>query len=88
MEECGSGSYIEEFSSGGPENYEFSVFFASTGKRTTKCKVKGLTGNYENSKYVNFTSLRNMILEEDTSLNVYNPRKIKKKHGRVVVSEP
>ena len=88
LEEFGVGSYIEEFVSGGPKNYAFSVFCPSTGKRTTKCKVKGITLNYENSKIVNFTSLRKMILEDNTPVYVYNPRKIKRKHGAVVVSEP
>ena len=50
--------------------------------------MKGTTLNYENSRVVNFTSLRNMILEDDTPLHVHNPRKIKRKHGDVVVSEP
>jgi hypothetical protein len=50
LEEFGSGSYIEEFVSGGPKKYAFWVFYPSTGKRTTKCKVKAITFNYENSK--------------------------------------
>jgi hypothetical protein len=88
LEEFGSGSYIEEFVSGGPKNYAFSVFNPTTGKRTARCKVKGITLNYENSRVVNFTSLRNMILEDNSPLYVHNPRKIKRKHGGVVVSEP
>ena len=44
--------------------------------------------NYDNSRVVNFTSLRNMILEDNSPLYVHNPRKIKRKHGGVVVSEP
>ena len=64
LEEFGCGSYIQEFVSGGPKNYAFSVFCPSTGKRTTKCKVKSITLNYENSNIVNFTSSRNMILED------------------------
>ena len=44
-EEYGSGSFVEEFVSGGPKNYAFTVFCPSTGKRTTKCKVKGITVN-------------------------------------------
>jgi len=86
--EFGSGSYIEQFVSGGPKNYAFSVFSPSTGKRTNKCKVKVITLNYENSKILNFTSLRNMILEDDTPLHVHNPRKTKRKHSGVVVCEP
>jgi hypothetical protein len=50
--------------------------------------VKGITLNYENSKFVNFTSLRKMILEDDPPVHVHNPKKIKGKHGGVVVSEP
>ena len=37
---------------------------------------------------MNFTSLRNMILEDITPLQVHNPRKIKRNHGGVLVSEP
>jgi len=88
LEEFGSGSYIEEFVSGGPTNYTFPVFCPSAGKRTTKRKVEGITLNYETSKIINFTSLRNMILEDDTPLHVHNPRIIRRKHGGVVVSEP
>jgi hypothetical protein len=88
LEEFGFGSYIEEFVSGGPKNYAFSVFCPSTGKRTTKCEVKGITLKYENSKVIIFTSLRHMILIDGTSLHVHNPKKIKRKHGSVVVSEP
>jgi hypothetical protein len=87
LEEFGSFSYIEEFVSGGPKNYAISVFCPTTGKHTTKCKVMGITLNYENSKVVNFTALRHMILEDDTPLHVHNPKKIKRKHGGVVVSE-
>ena len=88
LEEFGSGSYIEEFVSGGPKNFSFSVFSPTTGKRTTRCNVKGITLNYDNSRVVNFTYLRNMILEDNSPLYVHNPRKIKRKHGGVVVSEP
>ena len=88
LEEFGYGSYIEQFVSGGRKKYAFSVFSPSTGKRTTKCKVKGITLNYINSKVVNFTSLRNMILENNTPLHVHNPRKMNRKHGGIIVSEP
>jgi len=88
LEEFDSGSYIKEFDSGGHKNCAFSVFSPSTGKRTTKCKEKGKTLNYENSNVVNFTSLRNIILQDDTPLHLYNPRKIKRKHGGIILSEP
>ena len=50
--------------------------------------MKGITLNYDNSKVVNFAKLRNMNLENASPVNVHNPRKIKRKHGGVVVSEP
>ena len=50
--------------------------------------MKGITLNYENSKVVNFTSLKRIILEYNTTVHVHNPKKIKRKHGGVEVSEP
>ena len=87
MEQYGPGSFIQEFVSGGPKNYAFSVFCPSTGKRATKCKVKGINLNYENSKVFNFTTLRDMILENAAPVHVDNSKKIKRKQGGVVVSE-
>jgi len=87
LEKFGSGSFIDEFVSGGPTNYAFSVICPSTGKRTTKCKVKDITLNYKNSKVVHFTSLKNVILEDTPPVHVHNAKKIKRKHGGIVVSE-
>ena len=44
--------------------------------------------NYENSKVVNFTTLKEMILENTAPVHVHNPKKINRKQGGVVVSEP
>ena len=49
---------------------------------------KGYTLNYDISEVVNFTSSRNMNLEDNTPLHVHNPRKIKRKHGGIVVYRP
>jgi len=49
--------------------------------------VKGISLKYENSKVVNFTTLRGKILKDTTPVHVHNPKKIKRKHGGVV-SEP
>ena len=87
LEEYDPGSFIEEFVRW-RKNYAFSVFCPSTGKRSTKCKVKGITFNYENSKVVNFTALKNMILENAAPVHVHNPKKMKRKQGGVIVSEP
>jgi len=83
--EYGSCSFVEDFVSGGPKNYAFPVFYLSTEKRATKFIVKGVTLNYENSKVVNFTTLRVMILENAPPVHVHNPRKIKRKHVGVLV---
>ena len=66
LEEYGSDSFIEQFVSGGPKNYAFSVFCPSTGKRTTKCKVKGITLNYQNLKVVIFHTLKHDFAECST----------------------
>ena len=81
MEEFGSGSFIQEFFRLVQKNYAFSVFCPSTGKRTTKCKLKGINLNYENSKVVNYTTFRNMILKDAAPVHVHNPKKIKRKQS-------
>ena len=70
LEEYGSSSFIKEFVPGGPKNLAFSVFCPSTGKIATKCQVKGITLNYENSKVVNFETFRDMILENAPQVHV------------------
>ena len=51
-----SGHYIEEFVSCGPKNYSYKV---NTGQ--TVCKVRGFSLNYENSKIINFESMKNCL---------------------------
>jgi hypothetical protein len=55
---------------------------------STKCIVKGITLNYTNSQTVHFSSVKHTILKDSTPLHVHNPKKIKYKHGGVVISEP
>jgi len=38
LEEFGSGSFVDQFVSGGPKNYAFSVICPSTGKRNLSLK--------------------------------------------------
>jgi len=57
-------------------NYAFSVFCTSTEKLATKCKMKSINLNYENSKVVNCTKFRNKILENAPPVHVHNPGKI------------
>jgi len=43
--------------------WSIELFCPSNGKLATKYKVNVISLNYENSKIVNFATLRNMILE-------------------------
>jgi len=88
LEQYGSFYFIEELVSGGTKSYAFSAFCPLTGKRATKSMVNGINLNYENSMVVNIATLRNMILEIAPPVHVNNTRKIKRKRGGVVVSEP
>jgi hypothetical protein len=88
LEVYGPNSYIDEFASVGPKNYAFSVLCPSTGKRTYKCKVKGITLNYDSSKVVNFATLKSMIIENSEPVHLHNPKKIIRKHGCVVATKP
>jgi hypothetical protein len=56
LEEFGSGSFIEEHVSSGPNNYAYSVLTLGSGKRSYKCKVQGITLNYVNPKAINLAS--------------------------------
>jgi len=58
----------------------FGIF--SLDRKTCNCKVKGIHLNYENSKDVNFTTLKDMILEDAPPMHVHNLRKI---NGNMVV---
>jgi hypothetical protein len=71
LEEFGSGSYIEEFVSGGPKNYGFTVFCPATEKRTSKCKGYKL-------ELQQFTGCKLMIMEDNTPLHVHNPKQTKR----------
>lgn len=64
LEKIHPEAYIEEFVSGGPKNYAFRVFSPTDGY-VDVCKVKGITLNYENTQVVNFSSMRDMILNKD-----------------------
>jgi len=48
---------------------------------------KGITFNYDNSKVINFTTLRDKILKDTAPVQLYNRKEIKTKQSGVV-SEP
>lgn len=59
----GEEAYITRFCSGGAKNYAFEVLDPRTGVVSAECKVKGITMNYETSKLVNFTTMKQMVLK-------------------------
>ena len=85
--------HIEEFVSGGPKNYAYTVVDTVTGERKQVCKVRGITLNYNTSRLVNFDVIRDMILKEGPVVTVHTEHKIKRKRkggGGIVsiVTEP
>ena len=79
--ELGSDEYISEFVSGGPKNYAYKILNAKTSAKKTVCKMRGITLNYTESQFVNFDSIKNMILCADVKdvITVRTERKIKRK---------
>ena len=88
LEEYGFSSFIKEFVSGCQRTMLSRYFAPQQENLTTKCKVKAMSLNYENSKVLNFPTLRNMILKIAPPVHVHNPHKFKQKHGGVVVCKP
>ena len=58
-DECDTGDYIVEFTSGGPKNYGY---LTKNGKEV--CKVKGLSLNAEGSRQMNYELLKEFVLDE------------------------
>lgn len=64
LESYGRDSFIESFVSGGPKFYAY-VVRTSDGHTHEVCKVKGITLNFENSRLVNFNSIREILLQRE-----------------------
>ncbi|CAH0556585.1 unnamed protein product [Brassicogethes aeneus] len=86
--EYGPGSKITEFVSGGPKNYAYKVYIASTKEYKTICKVKGITLNALNSESVNFEQLKAMVCDNAEPIYVHNNRKICITADYDVISRP
>nr|CAD7569766.1 unnamed protein product [Timema californicum] len=57
-------AYDTEFVSGGPKNYSYNVFVPETNEYSSTTKARGITLNYENTKIVNFTTIKDLILKD------------------------
>ena len=71
LEEFGTGSYINEFVSGGPKNYAYKIWSTKEQMEKVVCKVKGIRINYENSRLVNFTSMKDLVLKQNKNEKIY-----------------
>lgn len=61
-DELKQGNHITTFVSGGPKNYAYRE---NDGSLT--CKVRGFTLNHTNKEYVNFETMKNMVLQQSAA---------------------
>lgn len=86
----GPGSFIAEFVSGGPKTYGYVVY--STKDLTYNpnlyfvCKIKGLTLNMKTSNILNFSKLKEMILEVTSDSQDITESRIRRTKDRNVVT--
>lgn len=64
LESYGRGSFIEAFVSGGPKFYAYVVQTAD-GHRHEICKIKGIKLNFENSRLLNFSSIKDLLISRE-----------------------
>ena len=65
------GDHITKWVASGPKSYSYETL---AGKRV--CKVKGFSLNYENSQYINMTSMNEIIEEKRDRITIVNENKI------------
>jgi hypothetical protein len=91
-DELKPGEYINEFVSGGPNNYAYKIHNRYITKEPKiVCKVRGITLNSHASRLVNFDAIRRMILRgEPDIVTVHTDKKIKQKRkgGVALIKEP
>ena len=65
----------------GPKNYAYKTYNSVTGESKTVCKVRGITLNYSASQLVNFSKIKDIILnkKDDDTVIVHTKNKIKRK---------
>lgn len=87
----GKDCYINEYVSGGPKNYAYTVYSPERGEIVAiECKVRGFTMNFKNLQEINFNAIKDLILNKKLAqrITVVNEKKIKRKAGPIIVSEP
>lgn len=67
LTEFGENCYISEAVFTAEKSYAFIVKVPG-GEDRTKCKVKGINLNFKNSESINFESLKNLVLSDQTGI--------------------
>ena len=83
-------SKIIKFIGLGPKNYGYQYREKQTGNVKTKCKVKGITLDYNTSKLVNFDVMYDCVTSQErntVSVVVEYPCRIRRHRDRTVTSE-
>ena len=81
----GEGTFITDFVCTGPKCYAYKC---NNGMQ--KCKLKGFTLNYKNSKALNFETMKDMIcnLDSNKCIDIVNERKITREpHTRRILNK-
>ncbi len=84
LTEYGPGSYITEFVSGGPKNYAFEVFSPQSNSRKYVVKAKGFTLNSKNLEVINFSSLRDLVLNSVTDFHEFEDDNLVTRGDKIV----
>ncbi|CAB0040139.1 unnamed protein product [Trichogramma brassicae] len=77
----GQDTYIRSVVSGVPKFYAYETYTPGTGELHRCCKIKGISLNHENSKKINYESVKRMILRlyddeddcDNNSITYYDP---------------
>ena len=77
---------IVKFRGLGPKNYAYEMK-TKEGERKTKCKVKGITLDYNTSKVINFDTFLKCAEDRSTEIKVTYACRIKRHRDRSVTSE-
>jgi len=87
----GPGSYIVEFTAGGPKNYGYIVKSTNDGQEHTSLKVRGFSLNYGVAKDINYGALRRMVkafvLSGGKEIVTVKEQRIRREKNRQVVTK-
>ena len=68
----GKGAYISEAVFLGAKNYAFEVTIPGVEEKIYECKVRGFTLNYKNKAKINFDSMKKLLFEDISEIDIIN----------------